>query len=207
VCGPEFSDLESAIRQQYDETDVVVLGLYDNGASDPNLQIFLDAFQITFPILLNTGSSYSLYRQPGGTSPYPLDYVIDQAGRVAFFGTEYDPEGMAAVIDELLENPTPVEDLPGALGTLRLEARPNPFNPRTEIHFRLPVAGRVDLDIHDARGHRVRRLIVDETYDEGPGRVAWDGTDDQGLALASGLYLARIRSGGFAAISKLTLLR
>ena len=133
--------------------------------------------------------------------------MIDQAGRVAYFKTEYDPEEMIAVIDDLLLNPTPVEDLPTAVPNLSIEAQPNPFNPRTEIHFRLPRAGKVALDIHDARGHLVRRLIVDETYDEGPGVVAWDGTDDQGRALSTGLYLARIRSGGFSAISKLTLLR
>ncbi len=186
---------------------MVVFGLYDQAGSDPDLQVFLEAFQITFPILVNTGSTYGQFRQPGGTSPYPLDYVIDQAGRVAFFGTEYDPEGMTAVIDELLENPAPVEDLPGAKGTLRLEARPNPFNPRTEIHFGLPVTGQVDLDIHDARGHLVRRLIAGRLFPEGPGMVVWDGTDDLGRNLATGLYLARIRSGGFSAISKLTLLR
>jgi hypothetical protein len=207
VCGPEFSDLEVAVRQQYSEDDVVVFGLYDQGLNDPNLQIFLDAFQVTFPVLLEANSAYNQYRQSGGHSPYPLDYVIDQAGRVAYFNTEYAPEAMVAVIDDLLLNPAPVEDLPEAGPGLSLEARPNPFNPRTEIHFRLPRAGRVALDIHDARGHLVRRLIVDERFDEGLGLVVWDGTDDQGRALSTGLYLARIRSGGVSAISKLTLLR
>jgi hypothetical protein len=186
---------------------VVVLGLYDQGLNDPNLPIFLDAFQVTFPILLEANSAYNQYRQSGGHSPYPLDYVIDQAGRVAYFKTEYDPEEMTAVIDDLLLNPTPVEDLPTAVPNLSLEAQPNPFNPRTEIHFRLPRTGQVTLDIHDARGRLVRRLIVDETYDEGPGLVVWDGNDDQGRALPSGIFLARIRAGGFSAITKLTLLR
>jgi len=186
---------------------VIVLGFYDQGINDPDLQIFMDAFQISFPILLGTLSTYNMYRQSGGISPYPLDYVIDQAGRVAYFNTEYDPEGMTAVIDDLLLNPAPVGDLPAAVQNLSLDARPNPFNPRTEINFRLPRAGKVALDIHDARGHLVRRLIVDETYPAGPGVVVWNGTDDQGRALPSGLFLARIRSGGFAAIKKLTLLR
>ena len=207
MCGPEFSDLESTIRQQYSETDVVVLGLYTAGGSDPNLQIFLDAFQVSFPVLVDTYPTYTMYRQAGATSPFPLDYVIDQVGRVAYFNTEYDPDEMVAVIDQLLLHPAPVGEIPSAVDDLRLEARPNPFNPRTEIHFRLPRSGRVDLDIHDARGHLVRRLIQGQPYEEGPGVVAWDGTDDQGRALSSGLYLARIRAGGFSAISKLTLLR
>jgi hypothetical protein len=168
--------------------------------------VFMDAFQISFPILFGSLATYDQYRQVGIT-PYPLDYVIDQAGRVAYFKTEYDPEGMTAVIDDLLLHPAPVEDLPTAVPNLTLEARPNPFNPRTEIHFRLARAGKVTLDIHDAAGHLVRRLIVDGTYPAGPGIVVWDGNDDVGRALPSGLFLARIRSGGFAAISKLTLLR
>ena len=43
------------------------------------------------------------YRQNGAISPFPLDYVIDPAGRVAYYATEYDPEAMMAAIDELLE--------------------------------------------------------------------------------------------------------
>ena len=186
---------------------MVVLGLYDNGKTDADLQVFLNAFQVSFPILVETRTSYNIYRQTGATSPFPLDYVIDQAGRVAYFGTEYDPEEMVAVIDELLLNPVPVRDVPGPVNHLKLEARPNPFNPRTEIHFRMSQAGQVELDIHDARGRLVRRLIDGQLYYEGQNVVVWDGTDDRGQALASGLYLARIRAGGFSDISKLTLLR
>ena len=207
MCGPEFSDLESAIHQQYSETEVMVLGLFDSTATDPDLQVFLNAFQVTFPVLMQTLATYDTYAQPGSTSPFPLDYVIDQAGRVAYFNTEYDPEAMVAIIDELLLSPAPVEEVPGLVSGLNLEARPNPFNPRTEIHFRLPRAGRVELDIHDARGHLVRHLIDGGQFTEGPNVVAWDGTDDAGRSLPSGLFLARIRAGGVSAITKLTLLR
>jgi hypothetical protein len=207
VCGPEFSDLEAAIRQKYSGTDVVVLGLYDNDTGDPDLQVFLDAFQVSFPILVNTQSTYNKYRQTGASSPFPLDYVIDQTGRVAYFNTEYDPEGMTAVIDELLANPAAVGDLPGRTGGPTIQARPNPFNPRTEIYFDLPVAGKVELDIHDARGYLVRRLITHQVYGAGRHVMPWDGNDDQGQARPSGLYLARIRSGGFSSHAKLTLLR
>ncbi len=186
---------------------MVVLGLYDQGSTDPDLQVFLDAFQVSFPLLMETQSTYGVYRQTGAQSPFPLDYIIDQGGRVAYFNTEYDPEEMTVVIDNLLLFPAPVADLPGVVNKLSLEARPNPFNPRTEIHFRLPHSGRVDLDIHDARGHRVRRLIVGGQFKGGAGVAVWNGNDDAGRAVPSGLYLARIRSGGFSAINKLTLLR
>ena len=132
---------------------MIVLGLYDKDGSDPDLQVFLDAFQVSFPILVDAHQTYFTYRQTGATSPYPLDYVIDQTGHIAYIGTEYDPETMADVIDELLLHPASAGDLPDVVNHLKLEARPNPFNPRTEIRFQLPGAGRIDLDIHDARGH------------------------------------------------------
>ena len=186
---------------------MVVIGLYNNGKTEADLQVFLNAFQVSFPILLDTQTTYNIYRQTGATSPFPLDYVIDQTGRIAYLNTEYDPEEMVTVIDELLLNPSPVDDIPGVVNHFRLEARPNPFNPRTEIHFRLPETGQVQLDIHDARGHLVRRLITGRLFEEGPNLVVWDGTDDGGRHLATGLYLARIQAGGNSEISKLTLLR
>lgn len=68
-----------------------MLGLNSGQDSPSDLQAFLSAFQVTFPMLLDAGSVYWDYQQSGSVSPYPLDYVIDQEGRVAYFGTEYDP--------------------------------------------------------------------------------------------------------------------
>jgi len=185
----------------------MVLGLYADGKTQADLQVFLDAFQVSFPILVDTQSTYNKYRQTGATSPFPLDYVIDQAGRVAYFGTEYDPEAMTAMIDDLLLDPAAVGDPPVLGSILGFEVHPNPFNPRTRIGFDLPRSGTVELDIHDIRGRVVRRLIQGQQLAAGPGWVFWDGNDDQGRALATGIYMARIRASGTSAIKKVTLLR
>ena len=80
-----------------------VLGL--NGNDPPeDLNVFLDAFQVSFPVLVEAQATYTQYRQTGATSPFPLDYVIDQAGNVAYYSTEYDPEAITAVVDQLLGN-------------------------------------------------------------------------------------------------------
>ena len=73
--------------------------------SPGDLQVFVDAFQISFPLLLDVGTTYTAYRQSGAVSPFPLDYVIDRNGNVAYFSTEYEPEKMVQVIDTLLANP------------------------------------------------------------------------------------------------------
>jgi hypothetical protein len=68
-----------------------------------------------------------------------------------------------------------------------LAAHPNPFNPRVEISYQLPVAGHLRLDVVDIRG-RVVRNLVSETVAAGTGSVVWLGDDAEGRAAASGVY-------------------
>ena len=82
---------------------------------------------------------------------------------------------------------TDVAPAPGALGLHLMAARPNPFNPRTTISFAVESAGHLALDVWDASGRRVRRL-VDAAFPAGEHRVVWDGLDDHGRAVASGSY-------------------
>ena len=69
---------------------------------------------------------------------------------------------------------------------------PNPFNPRTEIRFDLPVPSTVSLQIHDARGRLVRTLESGANYPRGRHGLTWDGRDDSGAAAASGVYFVRL---------------
>jgi hypothetical protein len=83
---------------------------------------------------------------------------------------------------------------------------PNPFNPATVIRYDLADAARVDLRIYDVRGTLVRVL---EARDRGPGRyeIGWDGTDDRGTRVASGVYFYRLQAGRFSATRKMVLLK
>jgi len=161
---------------------------------------------MTFPIHLDASSTYWQYRQNGGTSPYPLDYVIDKEGRIAYFSTEYDPETIVAVIDGLLGTLSSQPEVPPARH-LQIQAAPNPFNPQTEISFILDRDQPVSLDILDTRGHLVRAIFSSEFLHEGVNRADWNGRDNQGRELPSGLYMARIRTLNQTAVTKLTLVR
>ena len=84
---------------------------------------------------------------------------------------------------------------------------PNPFNPTTKIAFTVPEdASRVTLTVYNVSGRVVRRLI-DEPLSAGPHSVVWNGRDDLGKSLASGIYFARLAAGGESLFKKMTLLK
>lgn len=84
---------------------------------------------------------------------------------------------------------------------------PNPFNPETTIEFTLPVEESVTLSIYDLNGRLVKHLIAGEPYSKGTFRVAWDGTDDMGKRVASGMYFARMRAGSYVGTIKMNLIK
>jgi hypothetical protein len=87
---------------------------------------------------------------------------------------------------------------------------PNPFNPMTVIEFAVPETrdGGVDVTllIYNIRGERIRTLI-DEPKPAGIYMVSWDGRDDRGSRLASGIYLYSIVAGDFRSTRKMVLVK
>lgn len=84
--------------------------------------------------------------------------------------------------------------------------RPNPFNPETVIPFHLPRSGWSELTIYDILG-RKRRTLAAETMAAGEHQAVWDGRDDRGRALASGIYFCRLAGEGAVATQRLILIR
>ncbi|HET6349834.1 MAG TPA: FG-GAP-like repeat-containing protein [Candidatus Krumholzibacteria bacterium] len=84
---------------------------------------------------------------------------------------------------------------------------PNPFNPTTTIRFDLPAPGKVQLDIFDVTGRLVKRLIRDVPYSRGRFEVHWNGENESGNTVASGVYFYRIRSGTYSAARRMVLLK
>jgi len=87
----------------------------------------------------------------------------------------------------------PVSDVPqlAAAAADLLPASPNPFNPSTRLRFRLERPAAVELQVFDARGRQVRRFPP-QTYAPGEHAAVWDGRDDAGRALGSGVFLVRM---------------
>jgi hypothetical protein len=99
---------------------------------------------------------------------------------------------------------TAVGDVPPP--RLSLRAAPNPFNPSTNLHYGVPSAGKVTIRVYGVRGELVR-TILSARREPGVYMESWDGRDDDGTAVATGLYLCRIESNGASVVKKLVLLK
>jgi flagellar hook assembly protein FlgD len=83
---------------------------------------------------------------------------------------------------------------------------PNPFNPQTLIRYGLPNNSEVNLIIYNILGQKVRTL-VDENQIAGYKTVIWDGKDESGDQVASGIYFCRLRAGNYTEVRKMVMLK
>lgn len=83
---------------------------------------------------------------------------------------------------------------------------PNPFNPSTTVRYALPEASDVQVTIYNIQGQQVRALVQDR-QEAGYYRVTWDGRDDAGRAVSSGIYFYRFVSKGLVQTQKMLLLK
>jgi len=98
---------------------------------------------------------------------------------------------------------TPVER---TLNSGLVQNHPNPFNPQTTIAFSLAARGRVSLAIYDVSG-RIVRTLANETRNAGAYELSWDGLDDSGQTVASGVYFYRLVAPEFTQTKKMVLLK
>jgi len=88
-----------------------------------------------------------------------------------------------------------------------LQNFPNPFNPETSIRFNLPEAATVRVVVYDQLGRVVRTLVNNDQRVAGYHTIVWDGRDDSGLAVASGIYVYKVAAGSYSAAKKMILLK
>jgi hypothetical protein len=166
---------------------------------------FLSVTGITYPALYGgsaaIGSSYAV--------TYDVFFVVDGDGIITFRRNGWSLAATSAAITAALADL--VSDVPPLErdGFELRPAYPNPFNPSTNLAYRLDGAGdqMVRLRILDVQGRQLRSL-VDER--QAPGRdyaVTWDGRDDAGRALASGAYLVELAVDGRSQSRFITLLK
>jgi hypothetical protein len=138
------------------------------------------------------GADVTYYRHPGGGGVFA-------AGSLSFGGSlvvdTLLQHVVRNVLDEFLAGSTAVPAERVAPSRALGPGRPNPFTRATTLRLALARSGRVSVCVFDLAGRRVRTL-ADEARPAGEAEVHWDGLDDAGRPVASGVYLVRLRSAG-----------
>jgi hypothetical protein len=145
----------------------------------------------------------SNYRKVSVSFPYGMNYV---------YGTPF--KGSATALGHLLaatlglfaDHFGGLVDVPRTRVVTGLSVAPNPFNPRTRIRFSTQSAGVVELAVFDARGALVRTLHAGE-LPAGEQGFLWDGQDQDGHPVASGVYILRLLTDSRRETQKLALVR
>ncbi len=114
-------------------------------------------------------------------------FMVDNVEIDAPGGTPNNPE-VTPVISQLIGN------------------YPNPFNPETSIAFSTKENGPVSIDIYNVRGQKVRSLL-NENKEAGNHTVVWNGKDDNGKNVASGVFFYRMKSGKYSSTKKMILMK
>ncbi len=94
-----------------------------------------------------------------------------------------------------------------SLNSLQLSNYPNPFNPSTTISFSIPVSSNIQILIYNIKGQKVR-TVTNESYERGNHSVIWNGNDDSGKTVSSGIYSYKLNiNGKTGALKKCLLLK
>jgi len=153
-----------------------------------------------------SGTEQWVARYDGPESYWDIAYAmaIDDAGNVYVTGTSCSSEtswDYATV--KYSQGPGVAEASPDVPGH-RLEVAQ--LAPEPVITYTLPSSSSISLKVYDVTGKLVRTLVTG-SQDAGAHTVTWDGTDDAGRKLSSGLYFIRIAAPGFSRFAKVVMLR
>lgn len=125
---------------------------------------------------------------------YPATATPLQAGLAIKFTT--------IAPDSYVSNDDPIQ----APAVKLLQNYPNPFNPTTTISFSTPASGNASLAIYNMKGQLVRTLM-NQNVNAGSHNVVWNGLDDQGRSVSSGLYMYRLNINGESQQKKMLLMK
>lgn len=149
------------------------------------------------------------YANPGTGHPAMPPSACNTDGRENFAGAAIglDNDG-----DDIYDGADPscavsaTPDLP-ADAALTVRNYPNPFNPMTMIRYELPAPGFARVQVFTADGRLVRDLVARDHSYAGAYEARWDGLDDHGMPVASGVYFCQLKLADAAVESRMVLLR
>jgi parallel beta-helix repeat protein len=155
---------------------------------DKNLvDLFLDGAQVLSDVVIGPGPITQLSIS---AFDYPGSAIFDGIRGCQLMSVAVDSKNETRVITDY-----------------RLEQNyPNPFNPGTLIQYEIPQTGKVVVKVYNFLGQEVRTL-VNKAQQPGSYQITWDGRNEQGHVVPSGIYFYRLAAGSFVQTRKMTLLR
>jgi|GEM_PF-3288066 len=201
----------------YDDTVSIMVRLYDDGQTKGD-KVAGDGIwttQVTFPkgtmsaILYKYGIVADGVDTLNGGVAY-LDNEAEFANNHSliipddnpFYEAPTDTFGSQRISTHVVERTKPVLPQKFAL----YQNHPNPFNPVTTIRYDVPKDAHVTIAVYNLLGQKVKTL-VDMKLPAGSYTVTWNGRDESGRAMATGMYIYRMEAGNFVAVRKLLLLK
>ncbi len=184
--------------------DLAVVGSWgDDSGQSPEINIFLFNHDEPIYSVDSPGSIYSVdidaFDRAGGR--YPA-YVTACGKHV--HANEFGNGGDLFMI--MVSHPTGLPEETTPASRLAVTSYPNPFNPATTLRWNQATAGRATLAIFDTAGRRLRTL-VERRFEAGEQEARWDGRDDLGRALPSGVYMAKLITEVDESSTRLLLLK
>ncbi|MCB9057415.1 MAG: redoxin domain-containing protein [Calditrichae bacterium] len=200
--GPQS---QSQIFEMYSEDELQCVGIDTwAGSNESNVGSFKSSTGIEYPLLIEGGSTASLY-----SATYDRSMVIDQDGIIRYYGGSHSPHdwsGIRSVIDGLLLT-TGIKDGLKQPFTFNIENNyPNPFNPQTRIRFSVDKTQDIKLQIFNINGQLVKD-VISGVFGAGEFEAVWDGRDVLNREVASGVYLAQLKGESTIKTHRLILLK
>ncbi|MFC1572227.1 hypothetical protein ACFL6M_01385 [Candidatus Eisenbacteria bacterium] len=208
--------MQNTIVKEFKNNPKVITLVFDQGGSHGEtlswLQAFWDRYYLRGRVLFDNAGTIggTVYGQPDTGLPFGRGFIIGPDGIIdsAYFG--HRPGWTIERIYELLDlmSVESQEEAASSVPGIALRQNdPNPFSPCTTIRFELAEERVLSLQVFDIAGRLVRTLIEHKTLGSGPHVQVWEGKDDSGRDVGSGVYLYRLGSADCAVSRRLTLLR
>ncbi len=207
TCGDVTGD-------NYD--DIIIGSIPDDYilADRAKVTVVYGAYHLPDTIFVDSDTSISVFiaeERPGdfgrslGTGDFDEDGVLDLLIG-AYHASPLGRNGAGKTylvygIDSLTGIP-----LPPTPSFSLMQNYPNPFSTSTTIEYSLPNSAPVTLTVYNILGQRVAK-IIEPMQSKGPHSIVWNGRDEKGKKVASGIYFYRVRAGAFSATKKMILLR
>ncbi|MCL1827197.1 MAG: T9SS type A sorting domain-containing protein [Candidatus Cloacimonetes bacterium] len=187
----------SALTQMFDTNYAEAIILYDVIISDPPNEIE--------GLYAKLNQAYCYYRLVSGgtrTDP-PLSH--HQPSTFAEYQS-LEADILSKINSSFFPDAEPPIEIPSEPLVFSTSHYPNPFNPETTIAFTIPADSKVELNIYNIKGQRVKKLI-NSPYTAGNHKIVWNGKNEQGQQVSSGIYFYQFKTDTDQDIKKMLLMK